>query len=228
MQLRCYVDQDLTATMRAAIARYRYEVFVTQMGWELPCAPGCEQDEFDTAGATHVVAFDDEDGRIVGYGRLLPTTQPYLLATHFAGLLHAMDAPRTDDVWELSRYTSTDPRGGTQDADVGKRLLLAAVRFAASRGAQSLVCCTTVAIERLSNRWGVPMRRLGPPQRVDGFLLIAAQIRFNEQTYAALVPAETAAAAARPLTVDAAWHLPFAPVLAIPASLETPAPLVAA
>ncbi len=140
MQLRCYADQDLTASMRAAIARYRYEVFVSHMGWELPCEPGCEQDEFDTAGATHVVAFDEEDARIVGYGRLLPTTQAYLLATHFASLLHAAQPPQTEEVWELSRYTSTDPRGGRQDANVGKRLLLAAVRFAASHGVRRAWC----------------------------------------------------------------------------------------
>jgi acyl homoserine lactone synthase len=208
MQIRCYADQDLTVSTRAAIARYRHEVFVTQMGWALPCEPGFEQDEFDTAGATHVVAYDDEDARIIGYGRLLPTTQPYLLARHFAGLLNGAQPPATAEVWELSRYTAADPQGKAQDANVGKRLLLAAVRFAAARGGQSLVCCTTVAIERLANRWGVPMRRLGPPQRMDGFLLIAAQIRFTTQTYEALVPAEREAE-----RHEQAWMHPALPVL---------------
>ncbi len=58
------------------------------------------------------------------------------------------------------------------------------------------------------------MRRLGPPQRLDGFLLIGAQIRFTEQTYAALVPAESAA---QPIRIETTWQLPTpaAPVLTV-------------
>jgi acyl homoserine lactone synthase len=190
MELRCYADQHLPQTMRNAIALYRYQVFVEQMGWELACVAGHEQDEFDTAGATHVVAFDT-DGRIVGYGRLLPTTQRYLLATHFAGLVHGAPPPRTPAMWELSRYTASDPHGtGAQDAQVGKRVLLAAMRFVAARGGESLICCTTVAIERLSNRWGVKMGRLGPPQRMGDFLLVAGQIQISAEACAALAPSE--------------------------------------
>ncbi|MBA2674456.1 acyl-homoserine-lactone synthase [Ramlibacter sp.] len=211
MQIRCYTDENLTPALRAATARYRHEVFVEQMGWELPCEPGYEQDEFDTAGATHVLAFNEDDGRIVGYGRLLPTTQTYLLEKHFASLVNGTP-PRTAGVWELSRYTASDPHGGkTQDAEVGKRVLLAAMRFAAARGAHSLVCCTTVAIERLSNRWGVQMQRLGPPQRIDGFLLIAGQIAFTQEACEALGAAPVRPTLA-PEPERAAWRFTGWPV----------------
>lgn len=188
MQLHCYADHDFESTTRDAIARYRYDVFVGQMGWQLPCEAGHEQDEFDTARAVHIVASDDASGRIIGYGRLLPTTQAYLLNTHFAGLVHGAPPPSSDTVWELSRYTAAnfDRSLIDQDAAVGKRLLLGAIRYAAARGACSFVCCTSVAIERLARRWGVPIQRMGPPQRIDGHLLIAAHIEFTEQTYEAL------------------------------------------
>lgn len=192
MQLRCLADQDLSPALRSAIALYRYQVFVEQMGWELPCAAGCEQDEFDVAGATHVVAFAT-DGRIVGYGRLLPTTQRYLLETHFSALIHGAPPPCTAAVWELSRFTSSDPQGSSaQEVQVGKLVLLAAMRFVATRGGESLVCCTTVAIERLSNRWGVPMGRLGPPQRMGDFLLVAGQIQIDARACEALAACERA------------------------------------
>lgn len=205
MHFDCYADHELTTTMRAQIAQYRYEVFVRQMGWELPCEAGFEQDEFDAPRAVHVVAFDDEE-RIIGYGRLLPTTQPYLLQTHFASLVQGGPMPQQQQIWELSRYTAADPQrpGARQDSRVGKQLLLEAIGFAARRGATSFVCCTSVAIERLSQRWGLTMHRMGPPQRLDGYLLVAGQIDFTAKTLEALAPVAEIA------DVAPAWQIPAA------------------
>ena len=203
MHFNCYADHELTSTMRGEIAAYRYEVFVRQMGWELPCEADFEQDEFDAPRAVHVVAFDDEE-RIIGYGRLLPTTQPYLLQTHFASLVQGAAMPQRQEIWELSRYTAADPQrpGARQDSRVGKQLLLEAIGFAARRGARSFVCCTSVAIERLSQRWGLTMHRMGPPQRLDGYLLVAGQIEFDARTIEALAPA------AETVDTAAAWQIP--------------------
>ena len=190
----------LTTTARDEVARYRYDVFVGRLGWDLPCAPGYDQDQFDVAEAVHVVANDDAD-RILGYARLLPTTGPYLLGSLFPELLGGQQPPSDPSIWELSRYTATDTRPGVAasrhaEVVVGKLVLLEAIRAAVQRGAGSIVFCTTVAIERLAMRWGVDIRRLGAPVRGDGMLLVAALIDFTPKTFAALAVTE---AEARPL-----------------------------
>lgn len=192
MRIQRLDDEALSPVLRAAVAGYRHQVFVELLKWDLPCAPGYEQDEFDRPGATHLIAFDGGH-HVVGYARLLRTDEPYLLGTHFAQLLGGHPPPCDPNIWELSRFTSAagpaaqghacDPRVQTR---IGKRLLLEAVSYVQARGCDDLVFCTTVAIERLAHRWGVEIRRLGPPQRSATGLLVAAQIRCSARTIAAL------------------------------------------
>lgn len=192
MRIQRLDDESMCPVLRASVAGYRHHVFVQSLKWNLRCAEGYEQDEFDRLGAIHLVARDDHD-RVTGYARLLPTTGPYLLATHFAHLLGGQPAPCSPAVWELSRFTSAPGRdaegceslaGG--QTRVGKRLLLEAVNFAQSRGGQDLIFCTTVAVERLAHRWGVDIRRLGAPLPSPAGLLVAAQIRCSHRTVCAL------------------------------------------
>ncbi|HSI50343.1 MAG TPA: acyl-homoserine-lactone synthase [Ideonella sp.] len=190
MHVVCYRDSDLSSTQRQRIARYRHRVFVEMLGWPLPAnREGSEQDEFDTAPSLHVIATDD-DARIVGYARLRPTTEPYLLAVHFASLLNGHSAPCDPHTWEISRYAAinlVDPASGCH-TDVGKAVLRAAIVQARARGAERLVCCTSVAIERVALRWGFRMQRLGPPARHAADLIVAAGIEFDARTLEALAP----------------------------------------
>jgi acyl homoserine lactone synthase len=212
-------DGALSPALRARVARYRHEVFVQSLKWDLLCAEGFEQDEFDRPGAVHLVS-TEADHTVSGYARLLPTTGSYLLAEHFAQLLNGRAAPCTPEVWELSRFTSAaglhaqaDPAAQTR---VGKQLLLAAVRYALSQGARDLVFCTTVAIERLAKRWGVEIERLGPPQRSSAGLLVAAQIRCSARTVSALSAPEgiEAVAACAIAETNSRAQAVFGPLLA--------------
>ncbi len=176
MKIASYTDAALTPSNRRAIARYRYRVFVGQLGWELPVPHDSDQDEFDNEHTRHLVAYDN--GEVIGYARLLPTLQPYLLKTLFPELLNGLSAPEDEGVWELSRYAATDLRHSNASVEmsmpVGKALLLEAMKYVHARGAHTLVFCTTVAIERLSRRWGLDSQRLGPPRRSAAGLLVAA------------------------------------------------------
>jgi N-acyl-L-homoserine lactone synthetase len=205
MTIRRFDDESLFQALRAEVARYRHEVFVRLLKWELSCAEGYEQDEFDRPGAVHLVA-TGEDQQVNGYARLLPTSDTYLLAKHFPQLLNGRAAPCSPDVWELSRFTSAAVgRAGSADpasqTRVGKRLLLEAVRHVAEQGARDIVFCTAVAIERLAQRWGVEIQRMGPPQRSAAGLLVAAQIRCSACTMDALAAEETGIPSAPPAVV---------------------------
>lgn len=188
MNLECHADVSLNGATRAELAAYRYEVFVGRLGWELPCPVGHDQDQFDIPQALHLAA-RAEEGHLIGYARLLPTTGRYLLAELFPQLLGDQPVPQDAAIWELSRYAAMNTRGPADahaDLLVGKQVLLQAVQTAALHGAQRLVFCTSVAIERLAMRWGVDIRRMGPPVRHGQQLLVAALIEFNDKTLAAL------------------------------------------
>ncbi|MEO8153328.1 MAG: acyl-homoserine-lactone synthase [Rhizobacter sp.] len=182
----------MPSTTRVAIGRYRHQVFVQTLQWKLPSEGEVEQDEFDVASAVHVVASDAES-EIVGYARLLPTTQNYLLGTHFPHLIDGGQPPSSPDIWELSRYAAFDMscavagRCPSMQTRVGKRLLLGATRYVASQGGRQIVFCTTAAIERLALRWGVDIERLGSAQFDGNDWLVAARIHCNQRTNDALV-----------------------------------------
>jgi len=59
--------------------RLRHRVFLKQQGWCTIGDPdGCELDEFDNKNAVHMLCVDE--GKVLGYQRLLPTTRPHLLS----------------------------------------------------------------------------------------------------------------------------------------------------
>jgi N-acyl-L-homoserine lactone synthetase len=200
---------DISPAVLATIAAYRYGVFVESLGWQLPCAPGRELDEFDVPGATHLVAAGERG--IVGYARMLPTTGEYLLETHFPFLFNGATPPKSPRVLELSRFAAgalaSSEVGAEADGllrtSAGKLVLLEAINCAMSRGADHIVFCTTVAIERLAKRWGVDIRRIGPPVRSHGQLLVAATIVCNNKSVSALLTNDMPS----PLPCEAAWAL---------------------
>lgn len=163
------------------LARYRHRVFVEMMGWELQCKDGLEFDQFDRDDTRYVVS-RDEDGRINGCARLLPTTSPYLLGEVFPQLLNGLAPPCAPDVWELSRFAAVDLDSagasplnyGTSPIAVG--LLKAALDAAAEQGATRVITVSPLGIERLLRRAGFRAYRAGPPVIVDGRPLFACWI----------------------------------------------------
>lgn len=155
------------------VSNYRHRVFVERLGWELNCTDGLELDQFDRPDTVYVVA-QDQDECIQGCARLLPTTQSYLLAEVFPQLLNGAPAPKSPDVWELSRFAAVDinnPVGSTDrqfSSDLAISLLRESIRVAKSKGAKRLITVSPLGVERLLVRAGFKMRRAGPPMLVSG------------------------------------------------------------
>lgn len=87
MQLVSGTSAGLPAGLYSRVSRYRHEVFVQRLAWNLQTPDGEEIDQFDREDTVYVVA-QDAAGQIAGCGRLLPTTRPYLLGDVFAQLLN--------------------------------------------------------------------------------------------------------------------------------------------
>jgi acyl homoserine lactone synthase len=192
MRTSFHGDGRLSDDLDAALAQYRHQVFVEQLGWDLPCADSrFERDQYDREDTIYIVA-RDESGTICGCARLLPTTRPYLLREVFPFLLAAdMAAPEAPDVWELSRFAAKPATNLTAKGDESvswavRPMLASVVECAAKLGARQLIGVTFLSMERLFRRIGIHAHRAGPAQRVDGRMVVACWIDIDSQTLTAL------------------------------------------
>ena len=188
MRTSVHGEGRLPEDLAVALAQYRHQVFIEQLGWDLPYTDGrFERDQYDRQDTIYVVA-RNEAGTICGCARLLPTTRPYLLRDVFPFLLATdMPAPEAPDVWELSRFAASPDTLGDETASWAVRPMLASVvECAAKLGARQLIGVTFLSMERLFRRIGVHAHRAGPAQRIDGRMVVACWIDIDSQTLAAL------------------------------------------
>lgn len=162
--------------MYLSMGRFRYDVFVNTMGWDLPDADRVlhlEFDEFDTARAIYVVGLDGRDA-VMACARLTVTTEPYLLKEKFPHLATDYALPDSNDVWELSRL-AVRPTGSAPFSNT-KRLFEAALLLAKDNGANQVVGVLTTGMERLYRRIGFRLQRLGAPIKIQGEAVTACMI----------------------------------------------------
>src|SRR5579884_148803 len=161
----------------------RKRVFVDRLGWDLPSRQcWLEIDEFDSEYAVYLIAREFGTGRHQASVRLLPSTQPHVLASVFPGLCAAA-VPVAEDCWEISRLVASPGQpNGTGLVRVHRLLALALVEFALLNHIQSYSLVTEY--ERvpalLSIGWDV--RPLGLSRFVDGQELQALQIMIADHT----------------------------------------------
>ncbi|WP_308446983.1 acyl-homoserine-lactone synthase [Chitinimonas prasina] len=181
--------EQLRVEVEVSLAQYRYRVFVEELGWPLKTEHGLERDAFDRDDTVYVVARNNEE-RVCGCGRLLPTTRPYLLSEVFPHLMGGIPLPHASDVWELSRFAISSPsNAGLSVADAWRNtcaLMADIVRVAASHGAKRLIAFSVVGNERLLRRMGVDVHRAAAPQLLDGKPVLPFWIEINKQTTTAL------------------------------------------
>jgi len=181
---------ELSPEVETELAAYRYEVFVEKLGWNLPCRAGYERDRFDGPGTVYIIA-KDANGRISGCARLLPTTEPYLLAEDSPHLLDGTALPCSPDVWELSRFSTQPAQSGyiLSREEARRRfctVFAAVVRSALKQRATRLVTFTALGIERILRVVGIHAHRIGPPVSRDGVPVVALWIELDDQTCNAL------------------------------------------
>ena len=155
---------------------FRHEVFVKRLKWSLPLVNGVERDQYDTPDAKYVVVSDGSE-RVTACARLLPTTAAYMLPELFPQLLGGASAPRDPAIWELSRFATS-----VRETREGRVLSLSKPTlefldlifgFARRHDIARLIFVTSIQIERLLLRAGVPVHRIAAPALVEGRLSVA-------------------------------------------------------
>jgi acyl homoserine lactone synthase len=176
-------------TMRGMFA-FRHKVFFNKLGWDVETHNELEYDLFDTLNPVYMLAKRLQGG-IEGCWRLMPTTDAYMLKDTFPQLLQGEAAPCDPRIWELSRFAvdaGAEPvlEPGAIQAPlncVTMEMIRRLYDFAQEREVERFVTVTSVALERLLKRTGLPIRRLGNgrAQKVGRVLTVACWVDVNQQ-----------------------------------------------
>ena len=178
--------RQLSSRLLNLMHEFRHDVFVKRLKWSLPANDGVvERDQYDTSSARYVVLSEEDTDRITACARLLPTTESYMLPELFPQLLGNCEIPRASNIWELSRFaTSVRETGEGRILSLSKPTLdfLEQVLDCAQRhNIRRLIFVTSIGVERLMLRAGVPVHRIGPPALVDGQLTVALFIEVEKE-----------------------------------------------
>lgn len=178
-------SSQLTTDVKKKLFKYRYDVFIDALGWELETPLNMEVDQFDHDGTLYVVAKNKEED-VIGCARLLPTTESYLLEEVFPELLNGQTAPKSPDVWEVSRFTNLVSTQNELSPSIGNggqiselsftELLKATIQCAKKQGAKRLISVSPIGIEKLLRKAGIRGNRLGPAKVINNHAIIACWI----------------------------------------------------
>ncbi|PTT44488.1 acyl-homoserine-lactone synthase [Aeromonas sp. HMWF014] len=160
--------------------RFRKRVFSDRLGWDVESHRGLERDGFDTPD-THWVLIEDDEG-LCGCIRLLSCAQDYMLPSIFPTALAGEMAPRSNDVWELTRLAidaNRAPRMGNGVSELTCVLLREVYAFAQTNNIKEVIGVASMPAERIFRRLGLPMERLGHRQAVDLGAVRGVGIRFH-------------------------------------------------
>jgi|SRR5450830_320622 len=143
--------------------KLRAKVFGDRLGWEVPILSGMEIDGYD-AMDPHYMMMHGSGRQLRGCWRLLPTEGPYMLKDSFPQLLHGMMAPADSRIWELSRFAiETDRDNSFGFSSIAMLSITEIITYGYQNEIEQYVTVTTTAIERMLKKFGIAMRRFGPP-----------------------------------------------------------------
>ena len=171
----------------AEMHRLRYRVFKERLGWDVEVSGDMEIDEFDACRPAYLLQTND-DGRIQGCVRLLPTTGRTMLRDTFPVLLDGQPAPASDTIWESSRFgvdlCSRDEKTGRSIARATYELFAGMIEFGLMRQLTDIVTVTDARMERILCRAHWPLRRLGSPRAIGKTLAVAGYLEVSQERLA--------------------------------------------
>jgi acyl-homoserine lactone synthase len=162
--------------------RLRHRVFVEEKGWsDLAKADGREIDQFDDGRAVHMLYL--QEGRVLGYQRMLPTLRPHLLSDVLPELCEG-ERPVGPHIWEWTRYC-VDPAHrdrGRVLSPVGSALLTGIVEWGLPSGVSTIVI-------QMNPLWLLRLVQLhfrtiplGLPRPIAGEATLAVTAGFDRRT----------------------------------------------
>ncbi|MER9955243.1 GNAT family N-acetyltransferase [Mesorhizobium australicum] len=167
----------------AGMHRLRYRVFRDRLNWDVSVSGDMEIDAYDALKPTYIIAIDDSSS-VVGCARLLPTTGPTMLVNTFPALLGSNPVPRSDKMFESSRFcvdtSAADNVAATGLRDATFSLLAGILEWGLSKDQEVVVTVTDVRFERILRRAGWPLERYAPPMQIDDTKALAGHLPISD------------------------------------------------
>jgi acyl-homoserine lactone synthase len=162
--------------------RLRHRVFVEELGWtDLAKPDGREIDQFDDEHAVHMLYI--EEGQVLGYQRMLPSTRPHLLSEILPELCEG-ERPVGSHIWECTRHCVAPGHRekGRFASPIANALLSGIVEWGLSRGiSTAIIEIDTYLLLRLVQLY-FRMLPLGLPRRIANQDVIAVTATFDWRT----------------------------------------------
>lgn len=181
----------------AQMHRLRAMVFRNRLEWDVNVTKSGEFDEYDNFNPAYILAKSD-DGRVVGCVRLLPAQGPTMLERTFGQLLGSGSLSASPTMVESSRFcvdtSLTEARGGGQLHLATLTMFAGIIEWSMANGYNKIVTATDLRFERILNRAGWPLKRLGEPKKIGNTIAIAGSLAADEHSFNQVRPAGFASA----------------------------------
>ncbi|TGQ04872.1 MULTISPECIES: acyl-homoserine-lactone synthase TraI [unclassified Mesorhizobium] len=173
-----------------AYCRLRAVIFADRLEWNVHVRNNRETDEFDLLDPTYIVVTSD-DGAIIGGARLLPALGDTMLERTFPQLLAVGRLNAHARLIESSRFcvdtTFSEGRGGPLH-QATLTMFAAIIEWSMLNGYTEIATATDLRFERILNRAGWPMKRLGKPCRIGSTIAIAGILPADRASFIQVCP----------------------------------------
>lgn len=163
----------------AAMHRLRAKIFSGRLGWDVSVGRGQEHDEYDDLEPTYILALTDA-GAVAACARLLPAAGPTMLERTFPQLLAKGSLGAHAAMVESSRFcvdtTLGEGRGGGNLHRATLTMFASIIEWSMANGYSEIVTATDLRFERILNRAGWPMERLGDPCPIGNTVAVAGRL----------------------------------------------------
>lgn len=141
-----YIDDNFSSNpaIRESMLRLRYSVFVEKLKWDIgiKIETGKEFDDYDNENAKYIVGLDT-NGEVHATCRLIPTNCNYMLAEKYQEAISYCEIPRTDRIYEISRFCISDEVKQVSNGKAMGMLLAEAMRIGLKLKLTHFVSLTT-------------------------------------------------------------------------------------
>ncbi len=189
------VSADHYATNRSYLNqmhRLRAAVFGGRLEWDVTITEQGEWDQYDDLRPTYILAVSAGQ-KIVGCARLLPASGPTMLEQTFPQLLERGSLNANPATVESSRFcvdTSLEVgRGGGPLHLATLTMFAGIIEWSMANGYTEIVTATDLRFERILNRAGWPMKRLGEPSAIGNTIAVAGSLPADRNSFERVCPA---------------------------------------
>ena len=132
----------------------RHQIFKEELGWTVGLQEilGMEFDEYDRPDTIYIVHLN-EKGRVDAACRLISTLRPYMIADHYKEFVTKIALPKTNKVWEISRFCASSSARILSNGKISGQLIAAAIEFGIVNGIQNYIALATDTILPVIRRY---------------------------------------------------------------------------